>query len=151
MGRGLELIAWSFTDSQHFTAMGLPNRGKQDSIHSKLFFELGRDVLSSGGDNDPIVRRMLQITEFAVPVQDGDIGDSGFSEVSSSENGQFFMTFNGHHLFCQQAQQSSVVSQPAPIFRTLCSDSTSSSRSISITVVGCEMVCPSPMGRGWSA
>ena len=75
MGRGLELIAWSFKDSQHFTAMGLPHRGEQDSIHSKLFFEPDRDVLSSGGDNDPVVRRMLKITEFAVPGQDGDIGD----------------------------------------------------------------------------
>ena len=83
MGRGLELIAWGFMDSQHFTAMGLPHRGKQDSIQSKLFFELNRDVLSCGGDNDPVVRRMLQITEFAVPGQDGDIGDSRFSEVSS--------------------------------------------------------------------
>ena len=80
MGRGLELIARGFMDSQHFTAMGLPHRGKQDSIHSKLFFELGRDVLSCRGDNDPVVGRMLQITEFAVPGQDGDIGDSGFSE-----------------------------------------------------------------------
>ena len=97
-------------DSQHFTTMGLPHRGKQDSIHSKLFFELDWDVMSSGGDNDPVIRRMLKITEFAVPGQDGDIGDSDFSEVSSCENGQFFMTFNGYHFFCQQAQQSSVVS-----------------------------------------
>ena len=73
MGRGLELIARGFMDSQHFTVMGLPYWGKQDSIHSKLFFELDRDVLSSGGDNDPVVRRMLQITEFAVPGQDSDI------------------------------------------------------------------------------
>ena len=117
MGRGLELIAWSFTDSQHFTAMGLPHRGKQDSIQSKLFFELGRDVLSSGGDNDLVVGRMLQITEFAVPGQDRDIRDSGLSEVSSSQNSQFFMTFNGHHLFCQQAQQSSVVSAAGTDFK----------------------------------
>ena len=117
MGRGLELIAWSFTDLQHFTAMGLPHQGKQDSIQSKLFFELGRDVLSSGGDNDPVVGRMLQITEFAVPGQDGDIGDSGFLEVSSSQNSQFFMTFNGHHLFCQQAQQSSVLSAAGSDFK----------------------------------
>ena len=117
MGRGLELIARRFLDSQHFTAMGLPHRGKQDSIDSKLFFELDWDVLSSGGDNDPVVRRMLKITEFAVPAKDGDIGDSGFSEVSSSQNGQFIMTFNGHHLFCQQAQQSSVVSAAGTDFK----------------------------------
>ena len=86
MSRGLELIAWIFMDSQHFTVMGLPYWGKQDSIYSKLFFELGRDVLSCRGDNDPVVRRMLQITEFAVPGQDGDIGDSGFSEASSCQN-----------------------------------------------------------------
>ena len=67
MGRGLELIAWVFMDSQHFTAMGLPHRGKQDSIQSKLFFKLDKDVLSCGGDNDPVVGRMLKITEFAVP------------------------------------------------------------------------------------
>ena len=89
MGRGLELIAWSFMDSQHFTAMELPHRGKQDSIHSKLFFELGRDVLGCGGDNDPIVRRMLKITEFAVPGQDLDIGDSGFSEVARARIANF--------------------------------------------------------------
>ena len=83
MARGLELIAWSFVDSQHFTAMGLPYWGKQDSIHSKLFFELDWDVLSSSGDNDPVVGRMFKITEFAVPGQDGEIGDSGFFKVSS--------------------------------------------------------------------
>ena len=66
MGRGLELFSWSFIDSQHFTAMGFPHRGKQNSIQSKLFFDLDWDVLSSGGDNDPVVGRMLKITEFAL-------------------------------------------------------------------------------------
>ena len=40
---------------------------------------------------------------------------------------------------------------PAPTSSTLSPGSTSSRSVISATVYGCEIVCPWPMGRGWSS